>query len=81
MAEPDIGTTPTHAKWFKREGYPISEYTIRQLIKSGKIRARYVGPKALTSRNEILRYFQCIDSCDNAPTVENAISGIRRIDL
>lgn len=79
MADADIGSIPTRAKWFKENGYPFSEYTLRKLVKSGAIRARYVGPKPLVSRNEILRYFQCLDGCDNAPATMATGSGIRRL--
>ena len=81
MAEPDINTVPRLAKRAKADGLPISEYTIRRLIKTGAIPARYIGPKPLASYSAILRYFQCLDGCDNAPAATATGSNIRRIDV
>lgn len=81
MAESDINTVPKLAQRAKAEGLPISEYTIRRLIKTGAIRARYIGPKPLASYSAIVRYFSCEDGCDNAPATTATGSGIRRIDV
>jgi len=81
MAQSDINTVPKLAQRAKAEGLPISEYTIRRLIKTGAIPARYIGPKPLASYSAILRYFQCLDGCDNAPATTISCPGIRRIDL
>ena len=80
MAQSDINTVPKLAQRAKADGLPISEYTIRRLIKTGAIPARYVGPKPLASYSAIVRYFSCEDGCDNAPDTTTASSGIRRID-
>lgn len=78
MAVSDIGTIPQRAKRARGEGIPISEYTLRRLIKQGIIPARYIGPKPVFSYSALLRYFSCEDGCDNAPATV-AASGIRRI--
>lgn len=80
MAESDINTVPKLARRAKADGLPISEYTIRRLIKQGLIPARYVGQKPLASYSAIVRYFSCEDGCDNSATVA-AAPGIRRVDL
>ena len=81
MAQSDINTVPKLAQRAKAEGLPISEYTIRRLIKTGAIPARYIGPKPLASYSAILRYFQCLDGCDNAPATAIPGPGIRRVDV
>lgn len=80
MTKPDISTVPKLAKRAKADGLPISEYTIRRLIKTGALPARYIGPKPVASYSALVRYLSCEDGCDNAPV--NVISGpgIRRID-
>lgn len=80
MAGADIGTVPQHAKRAKAEGIPVSEYTIRRLIKQGIIPARYIGPKAVFSYAALLRYLNCADGADNIQPATVAASGIRRID-
>lgn len=81
MAESDINTVPKLAQRAKAEGLPISEYTIRRLIKTGTIPARYIGPKPLASYSAIVRYFMCEDGQDNTPATVVTGSGIRRIDV
>lgn len=81
MAESDINTVPKLAKRAKADGLPISEYTIRRLIKTGVIPARYIGPKPVASYSAIVRYFSCEDGCDNATATVAAAPGIRRVDL
>ena len=81
MAQSDINTVPKLAQRAKAEGLPISEYTIRRLIKTGAIPARYIGPKPLASYSAILRYFQCLDGCDNAPATAISGPGIRHVDV
>lgn len=80
MSVPDINTVPKLAKRAKSDGLPISEYTIRRLIKQGLIPARYIGQKPLASYSAIVRYFSCEDGCDNPATVA-AVSGVRWVDL
>lgn len=81
MVETDINTIPRLAQRAKAEGLPISEYTIRRLIKTGVIPARYIGPKAVASYSALVRYFNCIDGCDNTPATAGTGSGIRRVEL
>ena len=81
MAISDIGTVPQHAKRAKAEGIPISEYTIRRLIKQGTIPARYIGNKPVFSYAALLRYLSCEDGSDNNPATVVPLGGIRRIDL
>lgn len=77
MAEPDICTVPKLAKRAKADGLPASSYTIRRLIKTGMLPARYIGPKPVASYSALVRYFSCEDGCDNAPATVIAGPGIR----
>ena len=79
MTVSDIGTVPQHAKRAKAEGIPISEFTIRRLIKQGTIPARFIGTKAVFSYTALLRYLSCVDGADNIQSATVANSGIRRI--
>lgn len=78
---PDINTVPQLAKRAKEEGLPISEYTIRRLIKQGTIPARYIGKKPVVSYAALVRYFSCEDGSDNQPATVAAAPGMRRIDI
>lgn len=81
MATSDIGTVPQHAKRAKAEGIPVSEYTIRRLIKQGIIPARYIGPKPVFSYAALMRYLSCADGCDNMPATRTGMPCIRKVDL
>ena len=77
---PDIDTIPRLAKRAKVEGLPISEYTIRRLIKQGTIPARYIGKKPVVSYAALIRYFSCEDGSDNQPAPVAAAPGLRRVE-
>lgn len=47
------------------DGMPMSEYSLRLLIKRGAIPVRYVGKKALIFYPNIISYLQCVDGGDN----------------
>lgn len=80
MTKSDINTVPKLAQRAKADGLPISEYTIRRLIKTGALPARYIGPKPVASYSALVRYFSCEDGCDNAPATVISGPDIRRID-
>ena len=79
MSQSDINTVPKLAQRAKVDGLPISEYTIRRLIKTGVIPARYIGQKPVASYSAIVRYFSCVDGCDNSFAATATGSGIRRL--
>lgn len=81
MTQSDINTIPKLARRAKADGLPISEYTIRRLIKTGEIPARFIGPKAVASYSALVRYLSCADGCDNSTASVEGDSGIRRIEL
>ena len=49
------------------DGMPMSEYSLRLLIKRGAIPVRYVGKKALIFYPNIVSYLQCDGGGDNPP--------------
>lgn len=50
-------------------GMPISEYTLRRAIRSGRIPCRIIGRKYLIAWQNVERYLTCADGCDNIPEI------------
>lgn len=65
----------------KADGMPVSEYTLRRLIKSGEIPVRRVGQTILLYYPNLTRYLTCADGTDNTPATVAGYVGIRRVDL
>lgn len=65
----------------KNDGIPVSEYTLRQWVKSGAIPVRKVGQKALLYYPNLVRYLQCEDGKDNQTATVAETPGIRRIEI
>lgn len=65
----------------KNDGIPVSEYTLRQWVKSGAIPVRKVGQKVLLYYPNLVRYLQCEDGKDDQPATVVAVSGIRRVEI
>lgn len=65
----------------KADGMPVSEYTLRRLIKSGEIPVRRVGQTILLYYPNLTRYLTCADGADNTPATVADYVGIRRVDL
>lgn len=63
----DMGTIRQTVERLKTVGLPLSEYTLRLLIKRGAIPVRYAGQKALVYFPNVLDYLKCTDGSDNAP--------------
>ena len=78
---PNVVTIREAVQRAKADGLPISEYTLRQWIRSGAIPTRKVGQKALLFYPNLVRYLQCEDGADNIPTAQVNGTGIRRINV
>ncbi len=67
----------------KEAGLPVSEYTLRRLLRTGAIPHRQVGGKYLIFWPNVERYLTCSDGAANPAPDENALqaSGIRRIEV
>lgn len=77
---PDVLTIRETVQRAKGEDLPVSEYALRQWVRTGAIPTRKVGQKALLYYPNVVRYLQCDDGCDNAPAAV-VTTGIRRVDL
>lgn len=49
----------------REEGINISEYTLRRIIRTGKIPCRIVGRTYLISWEKLMNWVNCVDGCDN----------------
>lgn len=78
---PSVLTIRETVQRSKADGMPVSEYTLRQWIKSGAIPVRKVGQKVLLYYPNLVRYLQCEDGKDNHPATVAAIPGVRRIGI
>ena len=59
----------------KREGLPVSEYSLRGWVKTGAIPVRNVGNKSLLYYPNLVSFLRCEHGADNA-----SLRGIRRAD-
>lgn len=76
----DVLTIKEAVQRSKNEGLPVSEYTLRRIVKSGLVPIRRVGQKTLLYYPNLVRYLTCADGADNTPSVA-VPTGIRRVDL
>lgn len=77
---PNVMTIREAVRRAKAEGLPVSEYTLRQWVRTGAIPTRKVGQKALLFYPNLVRYLQCEDVAGET-TATVAAPGIRRVDL
>lgn len=79
---PSVMTVREAVQRAKQDGYPVSEYTLRQWIRTGAIPVRKAGTKILLFYPNLLRYLQCEDGGDNLKSATVAVApGIRPVDL
>lgn len=78
---PNVVTVREAVKRAKQDGFPVSEYTLRQWIRTGAIPVRKAGTKMLLFYPNLVRYLQCEDGGDNKPATVAAASAIRRVDI
>ena len=78
---PNVLTIREAVQRSKAEGMPISEYTLRQWVRSGAIPVRRIGQKSLLFYPNLVKYLQCEDSKDNQPATVAATPGIRRVEI
>ena len=71
----DVNTIHETAERLKAEQIPVTEYTHRRWVRSGKIPAAHCGAKALVFYPNVLAYIQRGDA---AEMVQNG--GIRRVE-
>lgn len=78
---PNVVTIREAVQRTKADGLPISEYTLRQWVRTGAVPTRKVGQKALLFYPNLVRYLQCEDGADNKPATVAVMPSIRRVDL
>lgn len=78
---PNVVTVREAVQRAKKEGFPVSEYTLRQWIRTGAVPVRKAGTKILIFYPNLVRYLQCEDGGDNKPATVAGIPKIRRVDL
>lgn len=72
----DVVTVREAVQRAKSDGLPISEYTLRQWIRNGKVPHRQAGTKVLIYYPNLVEYLKGGDQ----PPATPAASGIRRIE-
>ena len=77
----DMCTIRQTIERLKTDGLPLSEYSLRLLVKRGAIPVRYAGQKALIFYPNVLDYLKCTDGCDNMSAAVAATNGIRQVKL
>ncbi len=78
---PSVVTVREAVKRAKEDGFPVSEYTLRQWIRTGVIPVRNAGTKILIFYPNLVRYLRCEDGGDNKLATVLESPGIRRVDL
>ncbi len=61
----DVLTIREAVQRAKREGLPVSEYSLRGWVKSGSIPVRVAGHKALIFYPNLVSFLRCDDGSDN----------------
>lgn len=78
---PDVVTIREAVQRAKADGLPVAEYSLRRWIKTGSIPVRKVGSKALLFYPNLVHFLQCANGADNTPNTNEAIPGIRRVEM
>lgn len=76
---PNMVTIRQAVSRLKADGLPLTEYSLRMLIKQKEIPARFIGQKALLYYPNIISYLRCEDGGDNIPAATET-HGIRRVE-
>lgn len=69
---PNVVTIREAVQRAKADGIPVSEYTLRQWIRTGAIPVRKAGAKILLFYPNLVSYLRCEDGSDNAPATAEA---------
>ena len=64
-SRPQWGFPRTIVKWAQDDGLPLTEYSLRLLIRQGKIPVRKLGAKNLIYYQNVLDYLMCTTGSDN----------------
>lgn len=75
---PNVLTIREAVQRARDEGMPISEYSLRQWVRTGAIPTRKLGHKALLFYPNLVRYLHCEDGSDNPPPAQATATCFRR---
>lgn len=78
---PNVMTIKEAVQRSKKDGLPVTEYSLRRWIKSGAIPVRTIGSKALLFYPNLTAFLRCDNGADNTPTTASTAKGIRPVDL
>lgn len=78
---PNVLTIRESVQRARSDGLSISEYSLRQWVRTGAIPTRKIGQKTLLFYPNLVRFLQCEDGADNIPVTATVGSGIRRAGL
>lgn len=67
-------------QWAQADGMPLTEYSLRLLIRQGKIPVRNIGKKRLIFYPNVVSYLRCETGSDNFRPSEQK-NGVRRIEI
>ena len=67
---PDMCTIRQAVSRLKSDGLPLTEYSLRMLVKRGAVPVRFIGQKALLYYPNIISYLRCEDGGDNIPAAK-----------
>ena len=77
---PDMCTIRQAVSRLRADGLPLTEYSLRMLVKRGAVPVRFIGQKALLYYPNIISYLRCEDGGDNIPA-SNEHGGIRQVGM
>lgn len=77
----DVMTIREAVQRAKDEGVPITEYTLRQWVKTGAVPVRRIGKKVLLYYPNLVKYLQCETGEITTPPVATVLPGLRRVEV
>ena len=77
---PDVLTVREAVQRAKGDGLPISEYSLRQWVRTGAIPVRQIGRKTLIFYPNLVRFLQCSGESSNFPATVIPVPGIRQLE-
>lgn len=78
---PNVVTIREAVQRAKAEGLPVSEYTLRQWVRSGTVPVRKAGNKVLLFYPNLVHYLTCAGGGDHVKSMITGDSAIRPADM
>lgn len=77
---PNVVTIREAVQRAKADGLPVSEYTLRQWVRSGAVPTRKAGNKVLLFYPNLVQYLTCSGGCDLSPSMVAGPAAICQTD-